>query len=201
MNNKRFPSARPASRCFVRVLVVLGVWCFGYAGLVPEASARPAPPPPQFNDPLGAQWDEQESGQTATWTRRVGGNTFDASWSSGVRAVLEMTLVGTRVSIMRRQGSDGNSCDYVGMLTGTEISGTYTCTTAPSPMPWRATVRAVAAGPPTGRPIAAIYIPPPSPGAPAPAWSRGIQDLPINDRECTRRAELAFQAEGYAVSV
>jgi len=201
MNSKRFSSARLASGGFFTVLVVLGVWSFGNAGPVPEASARPAPPLPQFNDPLGAQWDEQESGQTATWTRRAGGNTFDARWSSGTRAVLEVTLVGTRVTIMRRQGSDGNDCDYIGMLSGTEISGTYTCTSARSPMPWRATVRAVAVGPSSGaRPIDAIYIPPSS-GTQAPTWSRGIQDLPINDRECLRRAEMAFQAEGYTVNV
>lgn len=100
-----------------------------------------------FNDPLGAQWHVEENGLLGVWTRRPGGNTFDAVWPSvGVRAVLEMTLVGIRVTIARRQSSDGNDCDYIGTFvppppdSGPEVTGTYTCTRFPNPMPWRATV-------------------------------------------------------------
>src|SRR5687768_7895445 len=35
--------------------------------------------------------------------------------------------------------------------------------------------------------------------AQAPAWSRGLQELTISFDECTRRADAALQAEGYAV--
>jgi len=111
----------------------------------------PIPQQPVFGDPLGAQWDVVENGLRGVWTRRPGGNTFDAVWPSvGIRAVLEMTLVGTRVSIARRQSSDGNNCDYVGELTppppdtGPQVNGTYTCTRFSTPMRWSATVRATA---------------------------------------------------------
>ena len=90
---------------------------------------------------LGAVWTESESGQQGTFRRRPGGNTFDAEWApSGVRAVLEMSLTGTRVAISRRQSSDGNNCEYVGEIVGNTVSGTYLCGNTPSPIPWQATI-------------------------------------------------------------
>ncbi len=135
----------------VAVLRLLGLAGALAAAVAAPAAAQASP------DPLGLVWDEQESGWTGVWTRRPGGNTFDATWTAGsqpaVRAVLEMTLVGNRVTIVRiqapGQASAGQRCDYVGFMDAAGVvSGTYSCAWASGPFPWTARVRQGAAPPP-----------------------------------------------------
>jgi len=138
-------------RGLLAVLRGLGLAGILAAGATGPAAAQTAP------DPLGFVWDEQESGWAGVWTRRPGGNTFDATWTAGsqpsVRAVLEMTLVGNRVTIVRiqapGQASAGQRCDYTGFMNAAGVvSGTYSCQWASGPFPWTARVRQVAAPPP-----------------------------------------------------
>ncbi|MBI1745106.1 MAG: hypothetical protein HYR55_00780 [Acidobacteria bacterium] len=89
---------------------------------------------------MGTVWDEEESGFHGVWRRRANSNTFDARWG-GITAVLEITFQGNRVSIKRRQSSDGNDCDYDGTLSGRTVSGTYHCTKYPGPWKWKATIK------------------------------------------------------------
>ena len=114
-----------------------GVW----ANSIYEVGSGGAPAA-SMGDPLGTQWSVVENGLDGTWVRRRGGNTFDAHWPRvNVRAVLEITLVASRVSVQRRQSTDGNDCDYVGQLTANQVAGTYQCTRHPTPMPWQARIR------------------------------------------------------------
>lgn len=115
-----------------------GVWANSIYELAPGGGTAAG----GMGDPLGTQWSVIENGLDGTWVRRPGGNTFDAHWPQvNARAVLEITLVGSRVSVLRRRSSDGNDCDYVGHLSAKQVTGTYNCTRHPTPMPWQATIR------------------------------------------------------------
>ena len=155
-------------RGLASVLRGLGLAGILTVGAMVPAAAQTAP------DPLGFTWDEQESGWTGVWTRRPGGNTFDATWTAGnqppVRAALEMTLVGNRVTIVRiqapGQASAGQRCDYIGFMDPAGVvSGTYSCEWANGSFPWTARVRQVTAPPPP---------PPPPPRATAGAFGDGL---------------------------
>lgn len=80
---------------------------------------------------LGRVWEEEESGWRGVWTRRGNSNIFDARWTrpgaTPVTAVLRMELQGNNVRIERRNGSDGNECNYIGRIEGRRATGTYTC--------------------------------------------------------------------------
>ena len=115
-----------------------GVWANSIYELAPGGGTAAG----GMADPLGTQWSVVENGLDGIWVRRPGGTTFDAHWPRvNVRAVLELTLVGSRVSVLRRRSTDGNDCDYVGQLSGKQVAGTYHCTRHPTPMPWQATIR------------------------------------------------------------
>ncbi len=97
-------------------------------------------------DSLGTQWTESELGWSGTWVRRGSSNTFDATWTAGssrVTAVLTMTLNGNNVSIGRQDTSSTLTCNYTGTISGTSVSGTYTCANgvgAGGPFTWSATI-------------------------------------------------------------
>ncbi len=125
---KRFHAGR-WSRAFP--LLVLGALPF----LIPLARAN--------DDPLGVSWQESEGGGSwnAVWTRRGSTNTFDASWNGGrITAVLSISRVGDQVTVVRRQSSDGNDCDYKGTVSGASVSGTYSCKNG-GPYKWSATIK------------------------------------------------------------
>jgi surface antigen len=97
-------------------------------------------------DRLGTIWDETEASWTGVWTRRGITNIFDATWTSGgqtVTAVLNISITGNQVTVLRRQGSDGNDCDYTGTLApdGVTVAGTYQCNLFPTVTGWYATIR------------------------------------------------------------
>ena len=94
---------------------------------------------------LGKKWMESESGWQGVWRRR-GGNVFDARWTKGtgvVTAQMTITISGNQVAIARRGGSDGNDCDYTGVIAadGVTVEGTYSCSRYPGPFSWRATIQ------------------------------------------------------------
>lgn len=101
---------------------------------------------------LGIRWDETEGNWTGIWTRRGQTNIFDGEWrigaSSPVTAVLTMSISGNEVNIARRQGSDGNNCDYIGTIAtdGVSVSGTYKCDTFPTNTGWSARIECTSGG-------------------------------------------------------
>ncbi|HOW54594.1 MAG TPA: hypothetical protein PLR60_08050 [Syntrophorhabdaceae bacterium] len=94
---------------------------------------------------LGRVWNEQESGWSGVWTRRGTSNTFDAVWTTRgqpqERAVLTIGIRGNDVNVARRQ--QRGTCTYRGNLDSDmrTVSGTYGCSWAPGPIPWRATIQ------------------------------------------------------------
>ncbi|MFD7522065.1 hypothetical protein [Paenibacillus chitinolyticus] len=85
-----------------------------------------------FRQTLGTVWHEKEGSWNGEWRRRGDTNIFDAKWTSGgsmVTAILEVHLSGNFVTILRRNSSDGNNCDYIGTISpdGKTLSGTYNC--------------------------------------------------------------------------
>lgn len=116
--------------------------------------------------PLGTRWEESESGWNGVWIRRGETNTFDATWTQGgstVNATLTITINGNQVSVNRPNASDGNNCTYTGTLdaSGTNVTGTYSCTRYPGPYPWSA--RIIGATPPASPPAAPAPAPPTTP--------------------------------------
>jgi hypothetical protein len=106
-------------------------------------SKMPVEPP---SDKLGREWHESESGWQGVWKRRGNSNIFDARWESGhqtITAELTIIISGNRVTIERRNSSDGNDCKYSGTIAndGVTVEGTYTCTRYPGPFPWRAIIQ------------------------------------------------------------
>jgi hypothetical protein len=90
---------------------------------------------------LGIRWNEEESGFSSTWTRRGTGDVFDASYPAArVTTVNTVTASGSKVYIIRTNGSDGNVCSYEGTVgpDGRTITGTYTCLNGSAT--WKATV-------------------------------------------------------------
>jgi hypothetical protein len=140
---QRYGASGPAPNCDMACAGNAAQKCGGmWANSVYELASGGGTPAMGMADPLGTQWAVIENGLEGTWVRRPGGNTFDAHWPRvNVRAVLEITLVGSRISVLRRRSSDGNDCDYVGQLSAKQVTGTYNCTRHPTPMPWQATIR------------------------------------------------------------
>lgn len=90
-------------------------------------------------DPLGTRWSESEGGWSGDWVRRGTSNVFNASWGGGsIRAVLTISISGNQVSVSRQNATDGNNCQYQGTLNGSQVSGTYTCTSGGGN--WSATI-------------------------------------------------------------
>lgn len=91
---------------------------------------------------MGNQWDEWEGHYQGVWTRRGTSNVWDASWGS-VKAVLTVTVQGNRVRVQRRHGSDGNVCDYQGVIEadGISVQGSFNCANGATDIPWRAVIR------------------------------------------------------------
>lgn len=83
---------------------------------------------------LGRIWYEQEGGWNGVWVRRGNSNIFDARWTmpgaQDVTAVLTINISGNNVQIARRNGSDGNDCNYTGTIAadGRTVTGNFTCT-------------------------------------------------------------------------
>lgn len=80
---------------------------------------------------LGRRWEVQEGAWNAVWVRRRNSNTFDGRWTrqgaTPITAVLVMEVDGNNVRISRRNSSDGNNCQYIGRIQGSNASGTFTC--------------------------------------------------------------------------
>ncbi|WP_205611214.1 hypothetical protein [Clostridium sporogenes] len=93
---------------------------------------------------LGTEWIESEAGWNGQWIRRGNSNIFDARWKKGgqrdVTAVMTVFVSGRTVRVERRNSSDGNNCDYIGIINqvGNRIQGQYTCTTGGGN--WQATI-------------------------------------------------------------
>jgi hypothetical protein len=107
----------------------------------PPYPPREGPPPP---DPLGDVWEMQEVSEwRGTWIRRGRTRFFDAYWThpygERVLATVEIIRNGGHIIVVRRH-TQGRYCRYDGALSedGRNISGTYTCTWARTPMPWQA---------------------------------------------------------------
>ena len=100
---------------------------------------------PSSCDWLGTQWNETESGLPAIWTRRGTSNIFDAVGLQPPYGthVSTITRQGNTVTVLRRESSDGNDCDYTGTLApdGLTVSGTYQCTLYPPTSGWNATIK------------------------------------------------------------
>lgn len=96
--------------------------------------------PPATAYSLGKRWEVLENGLAGTWTRQGNSSTFDARWG-GITAVLTIRVSGNQVSVTRRQSSDSNDCDYVGVLAsdGRTVTGTYDCRSGRG-YTWRATI-------------------------------------------------------------
>jgi hypothetical protein len=95
-------------------------------------------------DNLGTVWNVTEAGWKGTWRRRGTSNLFDATWGNNeVTAVLVVSIQGTDVKVERRNGSDGNDCDYLGTLAPDEMtaSGTYNCKSWVHGGAWQAIIR------------------------------------------------------------
>jgi hypothetical protein len=113
---------------------------------VPVAAPPIAAPATLADDPYGAEWLVTESDWSGRWIRRGSTQTFDGVWSRGderVSGALEIDIQGDRVTIERRNASDGNSCRYEGILSGNRVSGTRQC--AEGGGQWSATIRQVSA--------------------------------------------------------
>nr|WP_103625988.1 hypothetical protein [Bacillus thuringiensis] len=93
---------------------------------------------------LGKLWLEREGGWNGIWTRQGNTNVFDARWqhhaNPDVTAVLTITRAGNNIYVARRESSDGNNCDYVGTISGYEVTGTYHCDRGEPEMTWTATI-------------------------------------------------------------
>ena len=90
---------------------------------------------------LGIRWNEEESGLPSIWTRRGTGDVFDVSYPTArVTTVNTVTASGSKVYIIRTNGSDGNVCSYEGTVgpDGGTITGTYKCLNGSAT--WKATV-------------------------------------------------------------
>ena len=83
---------------------------------------------------VGKYWTEEEMGWTGTW--ELSGhnrNTFNARWTAlglpDVTAVLYIYRYDNNITIHRRDSSDGNNCEYTGILgeDGKTVTGTYNC--------------------------------------------------------------------------
>jgi alkylated DNA nucleotide flippase Atl1 len=103
-------------------------------------------PDASLADVLGRVWQESESGWQGVWTRRGTSNVFDAVWADGsarASAELTITISGDQVTVDRRNQTDSGTCDYVGTLAddGVTVTGTYSCSWAPGPFDWSATIQ------------------------------------------------------------
>jgi hypothetical protein len=115
------------------------IFTYNVAYLFDAPEASPA-------DALGRLWQESESGWQGVWTRRGTSNVFDAVWADGsARATAELTITisGNQVTVKRRNKTDSGTCDYVGTLAadGVTVTGTYSCSWAPGPFDWSATIQ------------------------------------------------------------
>ncbi len=98
----------------------------GGGNMRPPVNASP------FACGLPARITMTEGGYNGVWTRRLNSNEYDAVWSRGrqqITGVLSITTQGNRVFIKRLQSTDGQLCEYEGMVSadGTTINGTYGC--------------------------------------------------------------------------
>ncbi len=87
---------------------------------------------PVITNVLGRVWNESESGWTGVWTRRGNSNVFDAIWRLGgsvVKGTLTIKLNGNKITVTRRNSSDGINCNYSGTIARNKrnVNGTYTC--------------------------------------------------------------------------
>jgi hypothetical protein len=121
-------------------------------GAVFAVAPASAPPPPRADavapseeDSLGSEWSERESNWIGRWVRRGKTSTFDATWTRDgeeVEGILTIDIVGNHVTIDRSNASDGNNCQYEGILSGDSVSGSRRCKSGGGP--WSATIRRVA---------------------------------------------------------
>jgi hypothetical protein len=114
--------------------------CVATAIASPAQNLRQAAQPRQACG-LGIRWNEEESGLPSIWTRRGTGDVFDVSYPTArVTTVNTVTASGSKVYIIRTNGSDGNVCSYEGTVgpDGGTITGTYKCLNGSAA--WKATV-------------------------------------------------------------
>ncbi|MEK4149733.1 hypothetical protein NST02_22055 [Robertmurraya sp. FSL W8-0741] len=80
---------------------------------------------------LGRWWQVEEGAWSGVWTRRGNSNVFDARWTrqgaTPITAVMTVNVHDRFVSISRRNSSDGNDCQYVGIIEGNRVRGTNVC--------------------------------------------------------------------------
>jgi hypothetical protein len=89
---------------------------------------RAAPP-----DALGSSWSEDEvDGWHGIWNRIPGTNTFIASFlhpdGQTTTSNLRMDLNGANLHVYRWNAGTWGTCDYYGVLSGGQVSGSYSCT-------------------------------------------------------------------------
>jgi hypothetical protein len=116
------------------------LFCVATAIASPAQNLR-QPEQPRRACGLGISWNVQESGSPSIWTRRGTGDIFDASYPAArVTTVNTVTASGSKVYIIRTNGSDGNVCSYEGTVgpDGGTITGTYKCLNGSAT--WKATV-------------------------------------------------------------
>lgn len=102
---------------------------------------------------LGRWWQVEEGSWSGVWTRRGNSNVFDARWTrqgaTPITAVMTMNVFDRFVSISRRNSSDGNNCQYVGIIEGDRVRGTSVCNRGGGS--WSATIQRRPVTPSLGR--------------------------------------------------
>ena len=81
---------------------------------------------------MPARFTMTEGGYNGVWTRRGNSNEYEAVWTRGrqqINGVLSVTTQGNRIFIKRLQSTDGQLCEYEGIVSadGVTINGTYGC--------------------------------------------------------------------------
>ncbi|MHC1683003.1 MAG: hypothetical protein AB6733_08655 [Clostridiaceae bacterium] len=81
----------------------------------------------------GIKWDVKEGGWTGLWSREGSTDTFRGRWvapgEKAITADLTIRVEGNKVTVQRRNSSDGNNCNYQGTIApnGIDVRGTYSC--------------------------------------------------------------------------
>lgn len=93
---------------------------------------------------LGRRIVEYENDFTGIWTRRGNTSTFDSVWTRGserVYAVLDISLVGNRITVQRTDADGRNACTYNGYVESDgSVTGTYSCRSGENNIPWEAQI-------------------------------------------------------------
>ncbi|HEX4950219.1 MAG TPA: hypothetical protein VFZ34_26365 [Blastocatellia bacterium] len=85
-----------------------------------------------FSCGMPARFTMTEGGFNGVWTRRGNSNEYEAVWTRGrqsINGVLSITTQGNRIFVKRLQSTDGQLCEYEGIVSadGVTINGTYGC--------------------------------------------------------------------------